>query len=114
MEDVTLWIVLGHVDTIGNMTTTDRTALITGGNKGIGYETARQLAQQGYTVWLGARDHDRGTAAAQKLAADGDVRFVSLDVTDDRSVSAAVARIDDESGALDVLINNAGIAITQG
>jgi NAD(P)-dependent dehydrogenase (short-subunit alcohol dehydrogenase family) len=96
------------------MTPTHQTALVTGGNKGIGFETARQLAQQGYTVWLGARDQDRGVAAVNELAADGDVRFVSLDVTDDQSVSAAVAHIDDESGALDVLINNAGIAIGEG
>ena len=97
-----------------SMTTTNKTALVTGANKGIGYETARQLAQQGYTVWLGARDHNRGAAAVKNLAADGDVRLISLDVTDDRSVSAAVAHIDDETGPLDVLINNAGVAIGEG
>jgi NAD(P)-dependent dehydrogenase (short-subunit alcohol dehydrogenase family) len=93
------------------MNTAKRTALVTGANKGIGFETARQLAQQGFTVWLGSRDHARGEVAAKELAVDGDVRFVSIDVTDPDSVQAAVAHIGDTTGALDVLINNAGVAI---
>jgi len=96
------------------MNTNTRTALITGANKGIGFETARQLARQGLTVWLGARDRDRGEAAAKTLAGEGDVRFVSLDVTDSASVDAALARIQQESGVLDVLVNNAGIAVADG
>ncbi len=92
-------------------TTTHRTALVTGANKGIGFETARQLAQQGFTVWLGCRDSGRGEAAAKDLAADGDVRFVQLDVTDTASIQAAQELIAEQSGALDVLINNAGIAL---
>ena len=89
--------------------TNKKTALVTGANKGIGFETARQLAQQGFLVWLGSRDAGRGEKAAKELAKEGDVRFVSLDVTDDASVRAAAARISEETGALDVLVNNAAI-----
>ncbi|WP_446040984.1 SDR family NAD(P)-dependent oxidoreductase [Streptomyces sp. SID1121] len=77
------------------------TTLITGSNKGLGYETARQLIGAGHDVWIGARDPERGAAAAHTLGA----RFVQLDVTDEASVSAAVATV----GELDVLVNNAGI-----
>jgi NAD(P)-dependent dehydrogenase (short-subunit alcohol dehydrogenase family) len=87
------------------------TALVTGANKGIGFETARQLAQRGFVVWIGCRDEGRGVTAAKTLAKDGDVRFVRLDVTDAESVRQAVARVEGESGALDVLVNNAGIAV---
>jgi NAD(P)-dependent dehydrogenase (short-subunit alcohol dehydrogenase family) len=79
--------------------------LITGANKGIGLETARQLTQLGHTVYLGARDAERGAKAAAELGA----RFVQLDVTDDASVAAALASIDAEEGHLDILVNNAGI-----
>ena len=77
------------------------TTLITGGNKGLGYEAARRLLAQGHEVWIGARDAGRG----EKAAADLGARFVQLDVTDDASVTAAVASV----GTLDVLVNNAGI-----
>lgn len=80
--------------------------LITGANKGLGFETARRLVALGHTVYLGARDRERGEAAAQRLGA----RFVQLDVTDDASVTAAVAWLRQQPGGLDVLINNAGIA----
>ena len=83
--------------------------LITGANKGLGYETARRLIDLGHTVYLGARDPERGREAADTLGA----RFVQLDVTDDASVTAAAASILDESGRLDVLVNNAGIAGTR-
>jgi NAD(P)-dependent dehydrogenase (short-subunit alcohol dehydrogenase family) len=96
------------------MRTTNKTALVTGANKGIGFETARQLAQLGFTVWLGSRDQERGEAAVKELTDDGDVRFVSLDVTDAESVRAAVVRIGEETGALDVLVNNAGTAVAEG
>jgi NAD(P)-dependent dehydrogenase (short-subunit alcohol dehydrogenase family) len=96
------------------MNTVKQTALVTGANKGIGFETARQLAQLGFTVWLGCRDQERGESAAKELAGDGDVRLVSLDVTDTESVRAAAVRIGDETGALDVLVNNAGVAIGEG
>jgi NAD(P)-dependent dehydrogenase (short-subunit alcohol dehydrogenase family) len=79
--------------------------LITGGNKGIGFETARQLLELGHTVYIGARDTERGKAAAAALGA----RFVRLDVTDDASVGAALATLDAAEGRLDVLVNNAGI-----
>ena len=68
--------------------------LITGANKGLGYETARQLIGQGHTVYLGARDVGRGAAAASELGG----RFVQLDVTDDGSVDAALATIAEREG----------------
>ncbi|UFS57505.1 SDR family NAD(P)-dependent oxidoreductase [Subtercola endophyticus] len=80
------------------------TTLITGANKGLGYETARRLIEAGHTVWIGARDEARGTAAAAELGA----RFVQLDVTSDESVAAAASTLK-AAGGLDVLINNAGI-----
>jgi len=79
--------------------------LITGANKGLGYETARQLIAQGHTVYVGARSAERGQAAAAALGA----RFVQLDVTDDASVQAATRVIEEREGRLDVLVNNAGI-----
>ena len=82
--------------------------LVTGANKGLGYETARQLIQRGHTVTIGARDTERGAAAASELGA----RFVQLDVTDDASVDAALRSIDEREGRLDVLVNNAGISAT--
>lgn len=96
------------------MDTTKKTALVTGANKGIGLEAARQLAQQGFTVWLGSRDQARGEAAVKELSDDGDVRFISLDVTDGDSVAAAAERVGEETGALDVLVNNAGAAVADG
>lgn len=75
--------------------------LITGANKGLGFETARQLIAAGHQVWIGARDPSRGERAAGELGA----RFVQLDVTDDASVAAAAHRV----GELDVLVNNAAI-----
>jgi NAD(P)-dependent dehydrogenase (short-subunit alcohol dehydrogenase family) len=82
------------------------TTLITGANKGLGFETARRLIDLGHTVYLGARDAEKGAAAAESLGA----RFVQIDVTDDASVAAAAASILEESGQLDVLVNNAGIS----
>jgi NAD(P)-dependent dehydrogenase (short-subunit alcohol dehydrogenase family) len=83
-------------------------SLITGANKGIGYETAKQLVELGHTVYVGARDAGRGAAAAAALGA----RYVQLDVTDDASVAGALATIDAAEGRLDVLIHNAGILET--
>ncbi|MBB4692808.1 SDR family NAD(P)-dependent oxidoreductase [Paractinoplanes abujensis] len=79
--------------------------LITGANKGIGYETAKQLLELGHTVYVGARDPERGEKAAAELGA----RFVQLDVTDDASVTGALATIGAAEGRLDVLVHNAGI-----
>jgi NAD(P)-dependent dehydrogenase (short-subunit alcohol dehydrogenase family) len=82
------------------------TTLITGATRGLGYETARRLAEAGHTVYLGARDSTRGRRAAATV----DARAVELDVTDDASVHAAARQVRDEAGGLDVLVNNAGIA----
>lgn len=93
------------------MTNTTETtiALVTGANKGIGRETVRRLARQGWTVWLGARDPDRGRQAAEELAGAGDIRPLVLDVTDDGSVAAAAATVEAAGGRVDVLVNNAGV-----
>jgi len=85
-------------------------ALVTGANKGIGYEIAAGLAARGWSVGVGARDDERREAAVAKLQADGaDVFGVPLDVTDDASVAAAARLIDERAGRLDVLVNNAGV-----
>jgi NAD(P)-dependent dehydrogenase (short-subunit alcohol dehydrogenase family) len=95
------------------MTTT--IALITGANKGIGLETARQLSARGMTVLAGARDRQLGLEAERALRAGGaDTRFVALDVTDDASVREAAGWIEREYGWLDILVNNAGIAVGGG
>ena len=78
---------------------------ITGANKGLGYETARRLTELGHTVILGARDKERGEAAAGRLG----VRFVQIDVTDDAAVASAAADVEAHEGRVDRLINNAGI-----
>jgi NAD(P)-dependent dehydrogenase (short-subunit alcohol dehydrogenase family) len=82
--------------------------LITGANKGLGYETARQLIKRGHTVYLGARNVERGEAAASELGG----QFVQLDVTDDSSVETALGAIAKNETHLDVLVNNAGISST--
>ncbi|HTF33213.1 MAG TPA: SDR family oxidoreductase [Myxococcota bacterium] len=92
-----------------------RVALVTGANKGIGLEIARQLARDGLTVFLGARNEDRGRPAAEKLRAEGlDARLLRLDVTDDQSVAAAASFVEQNPGRLDILVNNAGVAIDDG
>lgn len=89
-----------------------KVALITGANKGIGLETARQLAQKGYTVLVGARGAERGAKAAQTLNDEGlDAHFLQIDVTDAVSRQAAAQKVERDFGKLDVLINNAGIAL---
>jgi NAD(P)-dependent dehydrogenase (short-subunit alcohol dehydrogenase family) len=80
--------------------------LITGANKGLGFETARQLVERGHTVYIGSRDVERGEVAASELKG----HFVQLDVTDDASVERALGSIDRREGRLDVLVNNAGIS----
>ncbi|MFC6081727.1 SDR family oxidoreductase [Sphaerisporangium aureirubrum] len=84
-------------------------ALITGANKGIGFEIARELQERGVTVLIGARDEERGRVAAEKLGA----RSVRLDVTSEDSVKAAAAFVEEEYGSLDILVNNAGIIVHQ-
>src|SRR5260370_29764457 len=86
-------------------------ALITGANKGIGFETARLLGARGGTVLVGARDEARGQEAERALRDGGaDARFVQLDVTDEKSVRRAAEWVEAEFGRLDILVNNAGIA----
>ncbi|WP_245280335.1 SDR family oxidoreductase [Pseudorhizobium pelagicum] len=91
-------------------TTLSTNVLITGANKSIGFETARQLGERGYRVWLGARDAGRGETAAAALRELGhDVRFIEIAVEHDASVQAAAERVSREDGKLDALVNNAGI-----
>jgi NAD(P)-dependent dehydrogenase (short-subunit alcohol dehydrogenase family) len=89
-----------------------KSALVTGGNKGIGFEVVKRLAQNGFFVYLGSRTLENGLAAAAKLQAEGigNVEAIQLDVTDQGSVDAARAAIGAKTQALDVLVNNAGIS----
>jgi NAD(P)-dependent dehydrogenase (short-subunit alcohol dehydrogenase family) len=82
------------------------TTLITGANKGLGFETARRLIAAGHTVYVGSRDAERGRRAAEQIGA----RMVLIDVTDDASVADAAKAIEADGG-LDVLVNNAGIEV---
>ena len=88
-----------------------KTVLITGANKGIGFETARQLAQLGYFVYLGSRDKRKGIDAIHKLTSSGisNVATIEIDVTDINSIKQAKQELENKIEALDVLINNAGI-----
>jgi NAD(P)-dependent dehydrogenase (short-subunit alcohol dehydrogenase family) len=89
-----------------------RIALITGANKGIGYETARELARQGIKVLIGARDEGRGEEAATKLRDEGlDAEFLHLDIDDEATHGTARRLIEEKYGKLDILVNNAAIAI---
>lgn len=83
-------------------------ALVTGANKGIGLQIAKELAAHGYAVMVGSRNLERGEAAAATI--EGDARAVQLDVTDSASIAAAAERIRGEFGRLDLLVNNAGIS----
>jgi NAD(P)-dependent dehydrogenase (short-subunit alcohol dehydrogenase family) len=85
-----------------------RVSLVTGANKGIGLQIAKELAARGFTVLVGSRDLQRGEAAAKTI--DGNARALALDVTDPKSIAAAAERIRNELGRLDVLINNAAIS----
>lgn len=86
-------------------------ALITGANKGIGLETAKQLLQNGYYVFIGSRNLDNGNATVEQLKSEGleNAEAIQLDVTDAASVQAARREIGNKTTVLDVLINNAGI-----
>ncbi|WP_040005304.1 SDR family oxidoreductase [Fibrisoma limi] len=87
-----------------------RTAFITGANKGIGKETARQLAQQGFAVFIGARDMAKGREAAEELCNQGfEATFIHLDITDPVSIKNAVGTFSQKADHLDVLINNAAV-----
>lgn len=86
----------------------EQVALITGANKGIGLQIAKDLAAHGFSVLVGSRDLARGEAAAKTI--EGDVRAIAIDVTDPKSIAAAAERIRNELGRLDVLVNNAAIS----
>jgi NAD(P)-dependent dehydrogenase (short-subunit alcohol dehydrogenase family) len=93
------------------MANAKKIALITGANKGLGFEMARQLGQAGVEVVLAARDPQKGEAAAQKLRSEGlGAQFLKLDVTNKADHTAASAFLAEKFGRLDILINNAGIA----
>jgi NAD(P)-dependent dehydrogenase (short-subunit alcohol dehydrogenase family) len=90
-----------------------KTALVTGANKGIGFEVARELARMGLRVFLGARNIKAGRAAAEKLHADGDVAFLKIDVSDADSIRRAADELVGQTDRLDVLVNNAGILLDE-
>lgn len=91
-----------------------KVALITGANKGIGYEIARQLGARGATIIVGARDIELGTKASnQLLSSQIDALAVQLDVTNQKTIDSTAAQIERDFGKLDILVNNAGILIDQ-
>jgi NAD(P)-dependent dehydrogenase (short-subunit alcohol dehydrogenase family) len=90
-----------------------KTALVTGANKGIGFEVARQLARQGFRVFLGARNEKAGRAAAEKLREEGEVIFLTIDISNPDSIRAAAEEFTKQSDRLDVLVNNAGILLDE-
>lgn len=89
----------------------EKTALVTGANRGIGFEVTRQLARQGFRVFLGARNVEAGRAAAEKLSGEGDVIFLEIDVSDGDSIRRAAEELARQHKHLDVLVNNAGVLL---
>ena len=98
-----------------------KVALVTGANKGIGFEVARHLAREGFRVFLGARNQEAGRAAAEKLnqetrnagksKGDGTVTFLRIDIVDPKSIRAGAEEFSKQSDRLDALVNNAGILL---
>ena len=89
-------------------------ALITGANKGIGLETARQLGQRGITVFVGARDGKKGEEAAEKLRREKiEAHALTIDVSDEASIRRAAKQVESDYGRLDILVNNAGIMVDE-
>src|SRR5438105_2697196 len=93
------------------MTRKQRIALVTGSNKGIGFEVVRQLARKGFRVFLGARNAEAGRAAAEKLRAEGDVTFLKIDISKAESIRRAADEFSQQTDRLDALVNNAGILL---
>src|SRR3954462_7895074 len=90
-----------------------KTALVTGANKGIGFEVARELARMGFRIFLGARNVEAGRAAAEKLKSEGEVVFLEIDISNEKSIRGAAEELTRQSDHLDVLINNAGILLDE-
>jgi NAD(P)-dependent dehydrogenase (short-subunit alcohol dehydrogenase family) len=90
-----------------------RIALVTGANKGIGFEVARDLARKGFHVFLGARDEKAGRAAEEKLRKEGEVTFLKIDVANKESVERAAEDLSRQADHLDSLVNNAGICLDE-
>ena len=88
-----------------------RIAVVTGANKGIGFEVARDLARKGFHVFLGARDKKAGRAAEEKLRKDGQVTFLKIDISEPESIRRAAEEFSRRSDRLDALVNNAGILL---
>jgi NAD(P)-dependent dehydrogenase (short-subunit alcohol dehydrogenase family) len=98
-----------------NRSNGSRVALITGANKGIGFEISRQLARQGITVVIGARNETRGAEAATRLRGEGlDARHVRLDVTDASTIEPLPRFFEERFSRLDILVNNAGVLLDEG
>jgi NAD(P)-dependent dehydrogenase (short-subunit alcohol dehydrogenase family) len=93
---------------------TKKVAVITGANKGIGLETARQLAKKNITVLLGARDSEKGREAVAELKREGlEAQALEIDVNDSASIRKAAAQVEKDFGHLDILINNAGVMLDE-
>jgi NAD(P)-dependent dehydrogenase (short-subunit alcohol dehydrogenase family) len=88
-----------------------RIALVTGANKGIGFEVARDLARKWFHVFLGARDEKAGRAAEEKLRKEGEVTFLKIDIANNESVERAAEEFSVQADHLDTLVNNAGICL---
>jgi NAD(P)-dependent dehydrogenase (short-subunit alcohol dehydrogenase family) len=93
---------------------TQKIALITGANRGIGFETARQLGKHGMRVLIGARSEEKGLAAESNLKNEGlDVEYINIDVDDAATHESAAKTIEERYGKLDILVNNAGIFLAE-
>jgi NAD(P)-dependent dehydrogenase (short-subunit alcohol dehydrogenase family) len=90
-----------------------RIALVTGANKGIGFEVARDLARKGFHVFLGARDEKAGRAAEEKLRKEGEVTFLKIDIANKESIERAAQEFSRQADHLDTLVNNAGICLDE-
>lgn len=90
-----------------------RIALVTGANKGIGFEVARDLARKGFHVFLGARDEKAGRAAEEKLRKEGEVTFLKIDIANKESIERAAQEFSRQADHLDTLVNNAGILLDE-